>query len=303
MFTSVLVANRGEIAVRIIRTLRRLGVRSVAVYSDADAGSPHVREADVAVRIGPAAPQDSYMHIERILAAARSAGAEAVHPGYGFLAENAEFARATAAAGLVFVGPSPHAIELMGDKIRAKETVAAAGVPTVPGRAERGMSDLDLAAAADEIGFPVRHASLGTPGDGRDARRRHRRLGPDLVPHQLDGVRGRSHEHQARCRSGPGELGVLGQEPVARMHRLGSGGPRCGEDPLRLDVALPGRRRADPDGDVGLRHMARAGVGIAVDGDGTDAEAPQRAHDADGDLAAVGHQHGGEHRPHIRKTP
>ena len=155
MFTTVLVANRGEIAVRIFRTLRRLGVRSVAVYSDADAGSQHVREADVAVRIGPAAPQDSYMDAERILAAARSTGAEAVHPGYGFLAENAEFARATADAGLVFVGPSPHAIELMGDKIRAKATVAAAGVPTVPGRAERGMSDRDIVAAADEIGFPV----------------------------------------------------------------------------------------------------------------------------------------------------
>ncbi|MGO8859978.1 MAG: acetyl/propionyl/methylcrotonyl-CoA carboxylase subunit alpha [Acidimicrobiales bacterium] len=155
MFTTVLVANRGEIAVRIMGTLRRLGIRSVAVYSDADAGSRHVTEADVAVRIGPAAPGESYMQAERILAAARSAGAEAVHPGYGFLAENAEFARATAAASLVFVGPSPHAIELMGDKIRAKETVAAAGVPTVPGRAERGMSDLDLAAAADEIGFPV----------------------------------------------------------------------------------------------------------------------------------------------------
>ena len=155
MFTTVLVANRGEIAVRIFRTLRRLGVRSVAVYSDADAGSQHVREADVAVRIGPAAPQDSYMDAERILAAARSTGAEAVHPGYGFLAENAGFARATAAAGLVFVGPSPHAIELMGDKIRAKATVAAAGVPTVPGRAERGMSDRDIAVAADEIGFPV----------------------------------------------------------------------------------------------------------------------------------------------------
>jgi acetyl-CoA/propionyl-CoA carboxylase, biotin carboxylase, biotin carboxyl carrier protein len=155
MFTTVLVANRGEIAVRIIGTLRRLGIRSIAVYSDADAGSRHVTEADVAVRIGPAAPRDSYMHGGRILAAARSAGAEAVHPGYGFLAENAQFARATAAAGLVFVGPSPHAIELMGDKIRAKATVAAAGVPTVPGRAEHGMSDRDIAAAADEIGFPV----------------------------------------------------------------------------------------------------------------------------------------------------
>jgi len=155
MFSTVLVANRGEIAVRIIATLRRLGIRSVAVYSDADTFARHVMEADVAVRLGPPAPRDSYLHMERILEAARSTGAEALHPGYGFLSENAEFARACAASGVVFVGPSPEAIELMGDKIRARETVAAAGVPTVPGWGERGTSDRELAAAADEIGFPL----------------------------------------------------------------------------------------------------------------------------------------------------
>jgi acetyl-CoA/propionyl-CoA carboxylase biotin carboxyl carrier protein len=155
MFSTVLVANRGEIAVRIIATLRRLGIRSVAVYSDADTFSRHVTEADVAVRLGPPAPRDSYLHMERILEAARSTGAEALHPGYGFLSENAEFARACAASGVVFVGPSPEAIELIGDKIRARETVAAAGVPTVPGRGERGMSDRELEAAAEEIGFPL----------------------------------------------------------------------------------------------------------------------------------------------------
>ncbi|CAM3853271.1 acetyl/propionyl/methylcrotonyl-CoA carboxylase subunit alpha [Kibdelosporangium persicum] len=155
MFQRVLIANRGEIAVRIARTLRRIGVRSIAVYSDADAGARHVLEADTAVRIGPAAARESYLSIPRIIEAAVSSGAEAVHPGYGFLAENVDFARACADAGLVFVGPPVGAIDAMGDKIRAKQTVMAAGVPVVPGRTEPGMTDADLVSAAAEIGFPV----------------------------------------------------------------------------------------------------------------------------------------------------
>ena len=155
MFTSVLIANRGEIAVRVITTLRRMGIRSVAVYSDADAGARHVREADTAVRIGPAAARESYLDIDRVVAAALETGAQAVHPGYGFLAENAAFARACAEAGLVFIGPPPAAIDAMGDKIRAKRTVMAAGVPVVPGRTEPGMDDDALVEAATEIGFPV----------------------------------------------------------------------------------------------------------------------------------------------------
>src|SRR3954449_1323670 len=155
MFETVLVANRGEIAVRVIRTLRRMGIRSVAVYSDADAGARHVRDADVAVRLGPPAPRESYLAIDRILAAAAATGAEAVHPGYGFLSENAAFATACAEAGLVFIGPPARAVEVMGDKIRAKATVVAAGVPVVPGRSEAGMTDQDLVAAADEVGYPV----------------------------------------------------------------------------------------------------------------------------------------------------
>ncbi|MEV4326061.1 acetyl/propionyl/methylcrotonyl-CoA carboxylase subunit alpha [Microbispora rosea] len=147
MFSSVLIANRGEIAVRIIRTLRALGVRAVAVHSDADRDARHVREADLAVRL----PR-GYLDIDGIVEAARTSGAEAVHPGYGFLAENAEFARRCAEEGLVFVGPPAGAIEAMGDKIRAKETVARAGVPVVPGGAE---PHDDLAEAAARIGFPV----------------------------------------------------------------------------------------------------------------------------------------------------
>ncbi len=155
MFSTVLVANRGEIAVRVIRTLRELGIRSVAVFSDADADARHVREADTAVRIGPAAAAESYLSVERLLDAAKRTGAEAVHPGYGFLAENAAFAQACTDAGLAFIGPPASAISLMGDKIRAKETVKAAGVPVVPGSSGSGLTDAELVAAASEIGMPV----------------------------------------------------------------------------------------------------------------------------------------------------
>ena len=155
MFDTVLVANRGEVALRVIATLRRLGIRSVAVYSDEDRDARHVRAADVALRLGPTPARESYLNIERVLAAVAQSRAQAVHPGYGFLAENADFVRACEAAGVVFIGPSAESVEMMGDKIRAKTAVAAAGVAVVPGRAEAAMGDDELAAAAAEIGYPV----------------------------------------------------------------------------------------------------------------------------------------------------
>jgi acetyl-CoA/propionyl-CoA carboxylase, biotin carboxylase, biotin carboxyl carrier protein len=155
LFSTVLVANRGEIACRVIRTLRSLGIRSVAVYSDADRDARHVALADEAVRLGPADARRSYLDVDAVVAAAVATGAEAVHPGYGFLAENATFARACAKAGLVFVGPGVHALEVMGDKIRSKRHVAAAGVPVLPGVSEPGLDDDALVAAAADVGFPL----------------------------------------------------------------------------------------------------------------------------------------------------
>jgi 3-methylcrotonyl-CoA carboxylase alpha subunit len=152
---SLLVANRGEIACRIFRTARRLGVRTIAVFSDADAGAQHVREADEAYRIGPAAPRESYLNIERLLEAARATGAAAIHPGYGFLSEKSEFAQACVDAGLVFVGPPPAAIAAMGSKIVAKARMRAAGVPVLPGY-DGSRQDLEhLASAALELGLPL----------------------------------------------------------------------------------------------------------------------------------------------------
>ncbi|SFU10480.1 acetyl/propionyl/methylcrotonyl-CoA carboxylase subunit alpha [Sedimentitalea nanhaiensis] len=164
---SLLVANRGEIALRIMRTARRLGIRVIAVYSDADAQAPHVLFADDAVRIGPGPAAESYLLAERILEAARTSGANAIHPGYGFLSENAAFARKVQEAGLIFVGPPADAIDAMGDKAESKRRMIAAGVPCVPGYEDADQSDERFHAAAQEIGFPVMvKASAGGGGRG-----------------------------------------------------------------------------------------------------------------------------------------
>ncbi len=163
----VLVANRGEIARRVLRTVRAMGLASVAVYSDADEDAPHVAEADEAVRIGPPPSRESYLAVDRILAAARATGADAIHPGYGFLSENAEFASRVAAEGLVFIGPPVDAIRRMGSKIGAKEIMQEAGVPVVPGASLAELPLKESVAAARTIGFPILiKASAGGGGKG-----------------------------------------------------------------------------------------------------------------------------------------
>ncbi len=164
MFQKVLIANRGEIAIRVARTLREMGIGSVAVYSEIDRDAPHVREADEAFLIGPAVPAESYLNIAKIIATAQEAGAEGIHPGYGFLAENAEMARACAEAGITWIGPPPEAIEAMGSKTRAREIMQEAGVPIVPGSTEVAKDLDDARRQAEEAGYPVACKAAGGGG-------------------------------------------------------------------------------------------------------------------------------------------
>jgi geranyl-CoA carboxylase alpha subunit len=171
-FRKILVANRGEIACRVMRTAHRLGYRTVAVFSDADARAPHAALADEAVGIGAPPASSSYLNIEAILAAARTTGAEAIHPGYGFLSERADFARACAEAGLVFIGPPPEAIEAMGDKAAAKRRMIAAGVPCAPGYLGEAQGDEHLIAEAQRLGLPLLVKAVAG-GGGRGMRLVH----------------------------------------------------------------------------------------------------------------------------------
>ena len=167
MFRKILIANRGEIAVRVIRACRDLGVSPIAVYSEADRTALHVRLADEAYEIGPAPSTESYLRIDRIIEAARAAGAAAVHPGYGFLAENADFARAVADANLSFIGPPIEAMEMMGSKINARRAAVRAGAPVVPGTTEPLASYDEARSAATRFGFPVMlKAAAGGGGKG-----------------------------------------------------------------------------------------------------------------------------------------
>ncbi|RYX99220.1 MAG: acetyl-CoA carboxylase biotin carboxylase subunit [Bradyrhizobiaceae bacterium] len=181
-FRTLMIANRGEIACRVMRTARAMGLRTVAVYSEADAHAQHVAEADEAVLIGPARASDSYLNIERILAAAKSSGAEAIHPGYGFLSESAEFAQACADAGLIFVGPTAAMITAMGSKSGSKALMEKAGVPLVPGYHGEAQDDVTLSSAANAIGFPVLvKASAGGGGRGMRVVRSADELAPAIV--------------------------------------------------------------------------------------------------------------------------
>ena len=167
MFKRILIANRGEIAVRVMRACRDLGIESIAVFSEADRAALHVREADYAVAVGPAPARESYLNVEKILEAAKATGADAIHPGYGFFSENAGFARAVAAAGMVFIGPPPEAIERMGDKVEARKLMAAAGVPVAPGSPDTLETEEEVRAIAKKIGFPIMlKAAAGGGGKG-----------------------------------------------------------------------------------------------------------------------------------------
>src|SRR5215470_16208489 len=164
--TKVLIANRGEIAVRIIRACRELGIPTVAVFSDADRTALHVRYADEAYYIGPPPPRESYLVIDKLIDVARKSGADAIHPGYGFLSEREAFSQACIDAGITFIGPRPHAIALMGDKQAARETVKRAGVPVIPGT-DPGLTDDELITVASGIGFPLMvKAAAGGGGKG-----------------------------------------------------------------------------------------------------------------------------------------
>jgi acetyl-CoA/propionyl-CoA carboxylase, biotin carboxylase, biotin carboxyl carrier protein len=164
VFEKVLIANRGEIAIRVARTLKEMGIGSVAVYSEIDRDAPHVREADEAFLIGPAVPAESYLNVLKIVDTAKEAGAQAIHPGYGFLAENADFARACAEAGIVFIGPPPEAIEAMGSKTRAREIMAEAGVPIVPGATVPAKDVEEARKQAEDAGYPVACKAAGGGG-------------------------------------------------------------------------------------------------------------------------------------------
>ena len=167
MFKRILIANRGEIAVRVIRACRELGIETVAVYSDADKAALHVREADLAVAVGPALARESYLNTPKIIEAARQTGAEAIHPGYGFFSENAGFAQAVVDAGMVFIGPRPDAIHRMGDKVEARKLMAAAGVPVVPGSPGTLETEAEVRALTDKVGLPIMiKAAAGGGGKG-----------------------------------------------------------------------------------------------------------------------------------------
>ena len=181
-FRTILIANRGEIAARIVRTCRAMGIGTAAIYSDPDRNAPFVRAADEAVYIGPPLATGSFLAIEKIIDAARRVGADAVHPGYGFLAENADFAQACADAGLTFIGPTPDAIRRMGSKIEAKKIMAAAGVPVIPGFSGEGLSDLDIEERSREIGYPILiKASAGGGGKGMRSVREPAKLAAALA--------------------------------------------------------------------------------------------------------------------------
>ena len=255
-FRTLLIANRGEIACRVIRSARAMGLRTVAVYSEADRDAMHVAMADEAVLLGPARARDSYLNIERVIEAARQTGAEAVHPGYGFLSENAEFAQACLDAGLVFVGPTAAMMTAMGSKSGSKALMEKAGVPLVPGYHGEAQDEATLAKAADKIGFPG-------AGEGVRRRRRARHARGQFGRRAFGGDRQRQARGQGGVRRRPHADREIRAEPAAYR------GADHRRQPWQSAVALGARMHAAaaaPEGDRGSavadarRHAARGGL-------------------------------------------
>ena len=258
MFRRVLIANRGEIACRVMATCQRMGVGTVAVYSDADAGAKHVAMADAAVRIGPAAAAESYLRGEAIVAAALATGAEAVHPGYGFLSENPEFVEAVEAAGLMFIGPSAGAIRAMGLKDAAKALMAKAGVPVVPGYHGADQDDGRLAAEAAAVGYPVLIKAVAG-GGGKGMRRVER---PGDFAAALGAARG-----EARAAFGNDAVLVEKYVSAPRHVEIQVFGDSHGQGGASLRARLLAAAAA-PEGDRGGAGAGDAGGGARRDGGG-----------------------------------
>ena len=315
--SKLLIANRGEIALRILRSCRELGISTVAVYSTVDRNALHVQLADEAVCVGEAPSSKSYLNIPNILAAATSRGADAIHPGYGFLAENDRFAEICADHGITFVGPSPEAIRSMGDKSTAKATMQKVGVPTIPGSEGLLNSVADAARLGEAMGYPVmikatagggldhhrvahgftqpgriRHAvqQAFAAGDGGHAHLLHRGLGGRLVAHRADRLGRWPHEGDAVVGADLREAIVLGQEAVAGVDgvRAARGGSR--QDIGNIEVALRAGGLAHAHGLVGELHVQGVAVHGAVHRHRGNAQLPTAAQDSQSDLAAIGDQ-------------
>jgi len=311
----LLIANRGEIARRIIRTAHAMGIETVAVFSEPDAGALHVREATSAYALGGAASADSYLRIDRLLDAAVATNADAIHPGYGFLSENADFAQAVIDAGLTWVGPPPKAIRALGSKSAAKALAVAQGVPCLPGYFGDDQSEATFEAEARRVGFPLMVKAVAG-GGGRGMRLVHEaaqllpalrsarsealagfangdllieRARGHLVAQQPHDLGLRPDEGDAGLRTRFREVRVLGQEAVARVDGIDLRLQRDADHVVDVEVGLDGLP-AGPDqiALVGLEAVEREAVFVGEDGHRADAHLGSRAHDADGDLGTVG---------------
>jgi 3-methylcrotonyl-CoA carboxylase alpha subunit len=262
VFKRILIANRGEIAARVVRTARRMGVETVAVFSDADAGARHVKVADRAVRLGPAAAADSYLRGDRVIEAALATGAEAIHPGYGFLSENPDFAEAVAQAGLLFIGPSGSAIRAMGLKDAAKAVMERAGVPVVPGYHGEDQSPGRLAVEAERIGYPVLVKAVAG-GGGKGMRR------VDRAEDFVEALAGRSGRRKGPSATTRCWWRSTCRAPGTSRCRCSATGPArstCSSATARFTAPPEGDRRGAGAGDdrgdpYGHRHRCGAGGG------------------------------------------